>query len=210
MNKLSKTAKALDKFVAFAYGVTIVAMAIGILGGIILAVGVAKDAEFLKSNTSNLLSFGRLKLLLAPGVLKEITVGNYGVYLLWMLAAAMVSTPVYCVALLTVRDILNPFIHQQPFHETVAKDLRKLSILVVVNTVLNGLTTVILDIQTRNLYDIHRLFNPTQEFGDRIITASLGSAVIDVTPLFFAGALYLLSKVFLYGQELQQLSDETL
>ena len=29
-------------------------------------------------------------------------------------------------------------------------------------------------------------------------------------PLLFAGALYLLSKVFLYGQELQQLSDETL
>ena len=36
------------------------------------------------------------------------------------------------------------------------------------------------------------------------------NATADLTPLLFAGALYLLSKVFRYGQELQTLFDETL
>ena len=47
-------------------------------------------------------------------------------------------------------------------------------------------------------------------FPDRFVGAVWEQPSIDVTPLLFAGALYLLSKVFQYGQELQTLSDETL
>ncbi len=210
MDRISKTAKTLDKIVGFLYWVMIFAIVFGILTAAVLGFMVYMDTDFLKGNQSNLLSFGRLELLLAPGVLKEITVGNYGSYLLWTAVLTLVSAPVYCIALLTVRDILKPFIHCQPFHETVAKDLKTLSILVVVDTALTGVTTVILDHMTRNMYDLHKLFIGDQVFGDKIITVGLANASIDLTPLLFAAALYLLSKVFLYGQELQKLSDETL
>lgn len=210
MDRLSKTAKTLDKIVGFLYWVTVFGIVFGILAAVVLGFMVHMDTEFLRSNQSNLLSFGQLELLLAPGVLKEITVGNYGSYLLWTAVLSLVSAPVYCIGLLTVRDILKPFIHCQPFHETVAKDLKTLSILVAVDTALTAVTTVILDHMTRNLYDLHKLFVGEAALGERIITAGLSNATVDVTPLLFAAVLYLLSKVFLYGQELQKLSDETL
>lgn len=210
MDKLSKTAKTLDKVVGFLYWSMIFAIVFGIIAAGLLALMVGMDTDFLRENQSNLLTFGQLELLLAPGVLKEITTGNYGHYLLWTAVLTLVSAPVYSIALLTVRDILKPFINRTPFHETVARDLKTLSILVVADTVLTALTTIILDHMTRNMYDLHRLFAGDQPFGERIITAGLSNATVDISPLFFAGVLYLLSKVFLYGQELQKLSDETL
>lgn len=205
MDKLSKTAKTLDKIVGFLYWATILAAAFAILTTGVLALVVGKDASSLNGSQTQALTFGVLRLSLAPGVMEEIAVGNYGSYLLWTSVLSLVSAPVYCVALLTVRDILKPFIHRQPFQETVAKDLKRLAILVVADTALTWIVTGITDHMTRNLYDLDALF-----LGDRITAVTLSAHTLNTTPLLFAAALYLLSKVFLYGQELQKLSDETL
>ena len=210
MNAMSKTAKILDKICGFIYWLLIIVTVISLLGVALLVVTILMDTQLLRDNQSYTLTLGSLQLLLAPGVLPEIVREGFEPWLLGTIVFSIAAMPVYFVMLLTVRDVLKPFINREPFHETVAKDLKRLSILVVVDTVLNAIATGSMDHLTRNYLDLHRLFAGEQIFGDRIITAGLTSTTIDVTPLLFAGALYLLSKVFLYGQELQQLSDETL
>lgn len=106
--------------------------------------------------------------------------------------------------------MLSPFIRQEPFHDTIAKGLKRLAILLTINTALSAVASVLTDHFIRNGLNIHELFLCDGLFPERFVGVVLERNAIDVTPLLFAGALYLLSKVFLYGQELQQLSDETL
>lgn len=210
MNTISRTAKTLDKVCGFVYWALILCIVVTIFVVGFLGISVLRGVPLLKPSESYLLSLGNLELLLAPGVLPEITVEGFEPLLLGMLIFSIASMPVYFLMLLTVRDVLQPFINREPFHETVAKDLKRLSTLVVINTVLNAVATGLMDHLARNYLDLHRLFIGDQIFGDRIITVGLANTTFDLTPLLFAAALYLLSKVFLYGQELQQLSDETL
>ena len=104
----------------------------------------------------------------------------------------------------TLRDTLKPFIACQPFHDTTSKNLRKLAILVVVYAALTIVGDAVLTGLLVSIFDPVSLLR-----SDKVLGGSV-NATADLTPLLFAGALYLLSKVFLYGQELQQLSDETL
>ncbi len=210
MNTISRTAKTLDRICKFIYWLMIVSMVIVLFVLAFLGISMAVGAPLLKDNESYLLSLGNLELLLAPGVLSEILSDGWQPLLLGIVIFSIVTMPVYFLMLLTIRDVLQPFINRTPFHETVAKDLKRLSVLVVINTILNAVATGLMDHMMQNYLDLHRLFVGDQIFGDRIITVGLANTTIDLTPLLFAGALYLLSKVFLYGQELQTLSDETL
>ena len=54
------------------------------------------------------------------------------------------------------------------------------------------------------------LFDPASLLRSDMVLGVSVNTTFDLTPLLFAGGLYLLSKVFQYGQELQTLSDETL
>lgn len=210
MHAMSKTAKILDKICGFIYWLVILFTVISLIGVGLLSATIFMDTQLLHSNQSYTLTLGSLQLLLAPGVLPEIVREGFEPWLLGTIVFSIAALPICFLMLLTVRDVLKPFINREPFHETVAKDLKRLSILVVANTVLNAIASGLMDHLTRNYLDLHRLFVGEQIFGDRIITAGLTSTTIDVSPLLFAGALFLLSKVFLYGQELQTLSDETL
>lgn len=210
MNTISRTARAIDKVCAAVYWVLIVATVIILFTLIPLGVSVLRGDEIIKANQSYNLALGSLELLLAPGVMSEIAAPGYGRTLFWTTVFAMVSMPVYFVMLLTVRDVLQPFIRREPFHETVAKDLKRLSILLLINTALDWIATGMLDHMLRAYLDIEKLFLDGALFGDRVIAVGLADTTFELSPLLFAAALYLLSKVFLYGQELQQLSDETL
>lgn len=205
MNKLSRTAKTLDKLIGFAYWAMIICTALMVILTVIMGFLVANDARLLTATQSGNLTLGNLQLQLAPGVLADITSDDYGSYLFWNMVFSMLSVPVYCVMLLTIRDVLKPFIQRQPFHETVARDLKKLSILVAADTVLNWIATGLMNHMDANVYDLEKLF-----VGDKIIGVTRSGYGISAAPLLFAAALYLLSKVFLYGEELQKLSDETL
>lgn len=210
MNSISRTAKAIDKVCAFVYWVLMITTVIILFALVFFGISVFRGADVIKANQSYNLSLGSLELLLAPGVMAEITAPGYEKTLLWTAIFAMASMPVYFVMLLTVRDLLLPFIRREPFHETVAKDLKRLSILVLINTALDWIATGLLDRMLRMYLDIEKLFLDGVLFGDRVIAVGIADTTFELTPLLFAAALYLLSKVFLYGQELQTLSDETL
>ena len=206
MNSISRTAKLLDRICGILYWVLLVGMVLCFFAVVLLAIPILGGTELFKDNQSYSLSLGSLRLLLAPGVMAGITAPGYEKNLLWTAIFALGSMPVYFVMLLTVRDVLQPFIRKEPFHGMVAKDLKRLSILLLLNTVLNWIAAGLADHMTRTYLDIETLFPNSSQ----VISVNLASTAIELTPLLFAAALYLLSKVFLYGQELQQLSDETL
>lgn len=199
MNKMSKAAKILDRIVAVIFWITLSVTALCILGGGILLLlrGRIPDRSDWPLTT---LTFGSLELLLHPDAVPR----NYGSYLLAAALFLLVHVPVFCIMLRTLRDTLKPFIACQPFHDTISRNLRKLAILVVVYTALTIVGEAFL---TRLLVSI---FDPASLLRNDMVLGVSVNLTTDLTPLLFAGALYLLSKVFLYGQELQQLSDETL
>ena len=146
----------------------------------------------------------------APGILPEIITEDFnrGVFTAYFFFIP--HSIIWILMLRTARNVLSPFIRQEPFHDTIAKGLKRLAILLTINTALSAVASVLTDHFIRNGLNIHELFLCDGLFPERFVGVVLERNSIDVTPLLFAGALYLLSKVFLYGQELQQLSDETL
>jgi len=204
MNTISRTARILDKICAVLYWLVLVAAVVIFIAVVILGIVFFRGADLLGVNVSYTLNLGSYQLQLAPGVMAQIASPGYERTLLLTAVFALCSMPVYFLMLLTVRDVLKPFIHSQPFHETVAKDLKRLAILVTADTALNALSAYLMDHLTRTHLDITPLFT------DRVTAVTMLGTELELTPLLFAGALYLLSKVFLYGQELQTLSDETL
>lgn len=199
MDKMSKAAKILDRILAVIFWVTLIAAILGTVGICILAMLHGRFPH--RSEWPSIaLDLGNLSLTLHPDAVPQ----NFGSYLLAAGLLLLVNVPVYCILLRTLRHTLKPFIARQPFHDTISANLRKLAILVVILTVLSILGEGVMNWLTVSLFDPAALLR-----SEKVLDVSV-NATADLTPLLFAGALYLLSKVFLYGQELQQLSDETL
>lgn len=209
MDKMSKTARILDKLCIFAYWVLILAAVIVVAATGCLTVFLFRGFPELP-NGSTLLSVGGLDLHLAPGVLSQIILPGFEPWLLAVAVLVFGSITVYFLMIRTIRDILHPFIHRTPFHKMVAENLKRLAILLVIATVLGNAGALILDHMAQSFLDLSKLFLEGGIFGSQILSVGLGSSTMDMMPCIFAAVLYLLSKVFQYGQELQTLSDETL
>ena len=199
MNKMSKAAKILDRILAVIFWFTLIAAILGAVAICILALLHGRFPHRSEWPITSL-ELGSLSLTLHPDAVPE----TFGSYLLAAGLLLLVNIPVYCIMLRTLRHTLKPFIAHQPFHDTISKNLRKLAILVVILTALNILGEGIMTWLTVSLFDPASLLR-----SEKVLDVTVNASA-DLTPLLFAGALYLLSKVFQYGQELQTLSDETL
>lgn len=210
MNSISRTAKTLDKVFAVLYWLIIAGIVLLLIMAVTLATPLYKGTPLINSEQIYTLTFGSLKLMLAPGVMPQIIKGDVYPFLFAIFLATTVTAVMLLLMMRTVRNILRPFIRQEPFHETIAHGLKRLSTLITVNTALSAFFAVVLDMLFHNTISIAALFLNFDPGPDRFVGAVRTNSTVDVTPLIFAGALYLLSKVFQYGQELQTLSDETL
>lgn len=103
-----------------------------------------------------------------------------------------------------IRNILAPMKTGEPFHNTVSRNLKKLANLSCFLGIGLNLYTIIGRILTVKAYDLSGLL-----IGEKI-TAVDYSFTFDLSFLAVWGILLLLSYVFRCGEELQQLSDETL
>ena len=198
MNSISRTAKTLDKILQAIQWLITLACILGILACLFIGYTALTNAPVF-SMIDSTIDLGSISLDIAAGAAPPVSRWTY----LTLAFFGVLALPVYCIILKTIRDILQPFIHRQPFQETVARDLHRLSILVIVNTALTWIGNGIMGYMARTV-NIEQLL-----LSDAIRSVTV-EFDFDLTPLLFAGALYLLSKVFLYGQELQTLSDETL
>ena len=103
-----------------------------------------------------------------------------------------------------VQDILNPMSQGKPFDRSVSDSLRKLSfIALIVGGIAEAGDMALSALQLYNV-KLDTLFNPQTVSGYTV------EHTLDTNFLILFGVLFLMSHVFRYGEELQQLSDETL
>lgn len=105
---------------------------------------------------------------------------------------------------LSISAILDPISNGNPFSDVVSTNLKKLAILTVILGVAYnciGLSELIISTLA---YDLSGLLT-----SEKIIHVGI-DYTIDISFLVVSGILLLLSYIFRYGTELQQLSDETL
>ena len=118
------------------------------------------------------------------------------------LLVCFVRTPLFCYGIHLLRKLLASISQQRPFSGTTSL-LKKLGWASVALAAVQNLFDYVLIYQYESV-DISRLFvgSPITEVHFRYEP--------DFTYLILAAVLFILCAVFRYGEELQQLSDETL
>ena len=203
MNNLSNTAKKLDKVFEIAY-IVFGALAIAsIVGVALIAVAylLKLDPEFIGTNYEKF-DIGFLELGVAPAFAPS----------KWLILGQAAFTLLVSCRLFYdgrrgvgyIREILKPMIEEKPFDSIVSTNLKKLAKLSIVIGILVNIIILSEQIVAVFLYDLPGLLISEK------ITHVSGMFKVDLTFIVYWAILMLLSYVFRHGEQLQQLSDETL
>lgn len=195
MNNIQNPSKRINKFLSVFFWCCVVSMVLVAIWTIVIFVG--KGAVGAELETS--LTLGDYKLTLADGYpLRDnpITLVN-NISVILTLAMVLFEIKV-------LKEIFSPMASGLPFQGSVSKAIRKMAWIVLIY---GAIGTVVKSITSRLLYqllDIPSLFSPGKVSACSISIKSSGNFVVVFV------LLILLSRIFKYGEELQQLSDETL
>ena len=203
MNNLSNTAKKLDKIFEIVH-IVLGALAIACIVGVALifvAYVLKWDPEMIGTGYETF-DIGFLELTIAE---------NYAHDKWLILLQAAITLAVSCRLLYDgrrgvgyVREILHPMTEEKPFDSIVSTNLKKLARLSINLGILANIIILSEQIITVFVYDLPGLLISEK------ITHVSGMFHVDLTFLIYWAILLLLSYVFRYGEQLQQLSDETL
>lgn len=203
MKDLTKTASVLDKILKI-LSVCIKIAAIALLVGlVILAAGFIFDLPPQMVGTGyEHAELGFVTLTVADAYLPDHRI------IWWQVGAKMFLTllcliPAHFIVK-ALREILAPMKEGMPFHNTVSTNFKKLARYSCALGISLNLLDIINKILVTKAYDLHILL-----LSEKIPHLDFHFS-FDLTFLFIAVILLLLSYVFRYGEELQQLSDETL
>jgi hypothetical protein len=204
MNNLTKTAKTLDKIchvVQVLFKVAAIAAAIGFVMMLLMPTLFGVDIATYSSDM-NSLDIGILEMELSENAPINFTLA----YLQGLVVLAMSGVCVFIgsLACTCIRAILNPMTEGHPFSNTVSTNLKKLSNLTIWVGIATNLTLIVEGMLTVFAYNLGGLMNPD------LVTHISINYDLDLTFMLYFGVLRLLSYIFRYGEELQQLSDETL
>ena len=203
MNNLSNTAKKLDKVLEIAH-IVFGALAIACIVGVALIAAayiLRLDPNMIGTGYENF-DVGFLELTVAESYAPD----------KWMiLLQAAITLAVSCRLMYDarrgvgyIREILNPMKEEKPFDTIVSTNLKKLAKLSINLGILGNIIILSEQIMTVFVYDLPGLLVSEK------ITHVGGMFQVDLTFLIYWAILLLLSYIFRYGEELQQLSDETL
>ena len=203
MNNLSNTAKKLDKVFEIAH---IVFGALAIAG--IVCTALIGAAYLFKWDPSTIgtgydsLDIGFLELEIAE---------NYAPDRWLVLLQAAVTLLISCRLFYDcrrgvgyIREILQPMKEEKPFDSVISTNVKKLAGLSIRLGILFNLIHLFEQIMVVFFYGLPELMVSEK------ITQVTGMFSLDLTFLVYWGILHLLGYVFHYGEQLQQLSDETL
>ena len=203
MNNLSNTARKLDKVLEIAhivFGALAIACIVGV-AMIAVAYILKLDPAMIGTGYENF-DVGFLELTIAESYAPD----------KWMiLLQAAITLAVSCRLMYDarrgvgyIREILDPMKEEKPFDTIVSTNLKKLARLSINLGIFYNLIILSEQIMTVFVYDLPGLL-----VSDKITHVG-GMFQVDLTFLIYWAILLLLSYVFRYGEELQQLSDETL
>jgi len=200
MNKVMKISKGLNTFAGIVRTLLKVA-AIIIAVAVVILMFVSPHHD-MWCNGEYTLGLGHVTLELIPdGAIpaestRLLTIGGLIFSIPILLFGAM------CLRIL--QDILKPMSEGKPFDKSVSASLRKLSFITLIAGGIIEVGKVVLSALQLHSVKLDALFNPDLVAGYTV------DFVIDGSLILLFAILYLMSHVFRYGEELQQLSDETL
>ena len=203
MNNLSNTAKKLDKVFEIAH-IVLGALVIGFLvctALIAVAYVLKLDPSTIGTHYENF-DIGFLELTVA-----EAYAPNKWLVLLHAAVILLVSSRL-CYdgrrGVGYVREILQPMKEEKPFASIVSTNLKKLARLSINLGILGNIIILADQIISVFVYDLPALLVSEK------ITHVGGMFEVDLSFVVYWAILMLLSYVFSYGEQLQQLDDETL
>ena len=203
MNNLSSTAKKLDRVLKIAHTV-LGAMAIGFMvcAALIAVAYILKlDPSMIGTAYENF-DIGFLELTVAQDYAPD----------KWLVLLQAAITLLVGSRLMYegrrgvgyIRQILLPMKEEKPFDAVVSTNLKKLAKLSITIGILYNIIILSEQIMTVFVYDLPNLL-----ISEKIVHVD-GMFQVDLVFVVYWAILLLLSYVFRYGEELQQLSDETL
>lgn len=203
MNNLPNTAKKLDKVFGIVH-IVLLALAIACIVGVALiaAAYILKlDPDMIGTSYENI-DIGFIELEVAPAFAP----GKWAVLLQAAITLIVGCRLAYDArwGVGCIREILRPMIDEKPFDSIVSTNLKKLAKLSIRLGILWNIITLTEQIMTVFVYDLPGLL-----IGEKIAHIS-ANFTVDLSFLIYWAILLLLSYVFRYGEQLQQLSDETL
>ena len=107
-------------------------------------------------------------------------------------------------AVQTIESICTIAMDHTPFDVRVSNHIKKLAKYILAGGIVFNILEVCRVMYFKQIINFDLLFNP------KYVTQIKFDIRIEFSFLIFAALIYLLSYIFRYGQELQQLSDETL
>jgi uncharacterized membrane protein len=202
MKKISTTAKTLDKILNIVYAV-FGALAIAA----IVVVAMAGISYALNWETESLLtSFASFDIGFLEIEVAQDFIPNSGIVLMQAIVILIGACAAIVLArkgIIYIRQILKPMAEEKPFDSIVSTNLRKLAKLSVFLGILCNIVILAEQFILVFSYDLRGLL-----LSDKIPAVDFNFE-IDLSFLLSWGILMLLSYVFQYGEQLQQLSDET-
>ena len=201
MNKLSSTARTLDKIIKVLRGICI---GCAIACAVLLVIGIFLPDSMYGSFVSfgeREIDLGNLRLELSRDFAPT---GSLRLVACAILAESLISLGLGAACLHLLHKIFAPMAETMPFDGSVSVNLRKLGwlslIAVIAYFMLGGLAAML----ELRMYDLHQLFA-----ADLVTNVSLQHST-NFSMLLIPAMVFLLSYVFKYGEELQKQSDETL
>ena len=203
MDKLIKTATTLDnifKILSVMFRIAIIVCLVCVCA--VLACNMLDLTTEMMGEADQVLEIGSLSLHVAAGQLPDPEGVLYWAGIMCVLGAVMCFVLNLCVK--TIRVILAPMKEGKPFASEVSKNLRKLGWLSLIATVAaQGVSAVGL-LTMAAMHRIDQLL-----ISDKITKVEVVPG-FELSVLIIPAVFFLLAYIFKYGEQLQNLSDETL
>lgn len=195
MIKIQKTSKAINKVLSVLFWLSIVVLAYVVFKTVLLFAGVgAPNAEL-----ETTLTMGNYKLTLVDGYDWRNNPTTLAMYI------SIILTGVFaCYEIKVLKEIFTPMANGLPFDSSVSKTIRKVAWIELAYGIIGVVVDAVMNTMIYKSLDIPALFS-----AEKVSACSL-SVVSDGSFLIWFVLLLLLSHVFKYGEQLQQISDETL
>lgn len=200
MEKIMKTSKILNNIAGF-YRTLLKVATIIIAVAVVILLFVSKHSS-IWSGVDYTLQLGDVSLALIPDgtippdATRLLTIGG----LIFSIPLLIFSS----MCLRIIQDILYPMSQGKPFTDRVSNSLRKLSFITLIVGAISEIGDMVFSTLELSSIKLDALFNPA------VVSGYTVEHSMDMNFLLLFGVLFLMSHVFRYGEQLQQLSDETL
>ena len=201
-DKLVSTSKKLHTFFKVLRKIVLIGMVVAILVMALVTAIHFIDPDAVIGEDFHMIDIGPLTIELvqehAPDT-NAILLYSWSLMILGVICAAIVY-----YAFSVVLRILQPMSQGQPFAPSVGVDIKKMGFVCLALGILQNLANILDTVNAVHTYNLTNMVNNEQ------IQSITPNYTVNLSFLIFFFVLLLLSHVFRYGAQLQQLSDETL